>query len=404
MRIKKCNFAILLVLFVGISFLIWHKNHIRNGKVVEKKNNLAVMANIHTDSTEVCIENFTENINEEEVKGEIERIYNGRSDTFVSGQVTSLKSFFDTSQSYGRLALDREIKRVKYLNDWGNQRNITFVKCESIVRVNKIYFQGSIIKMDLEESNKFNYVYNNDDNCPINSFGVGIRHTTSLIKKDGTWVIYNDLFNDCFEDALNNYSKNDNNSESEISLGRDAKKTYEAVNYVSGAYDRRKAANYADRYCGVELGSGNGFKYNDKYNDYKDRGGDCANYVSQVLVDKEGGGMVNGSNWINGSKTWINAEGLKNYLISSNKGSVLGIGTLKELIEDSDGAIGKIQLGDLVGYERFKGNVDHFSIVTGFDSHGYPLVNSHTADRYHVPWDLGWNSTTTRFYLIHINK
>lgn len=401
-RIKKYSFRILLVLVIVSGFIVIYKNHIKNGEKVEEKNNLAVMANVNTASFDK--ENLGENINEDDLKGELQRIYNERSEAFVSGEVANLRSIFDTSQKTGKLALEREIQRVKYLNEWGNQRNITFVKVESTLRVSKIYPQGSIIKVNLEESNKFNYIYNNDDNCPINSFGIGIRHITSLVKNDGGWVISNDWYNDCFEDALNSYSINDINSEEKISIGGNANKNYETLNYVNGDYHRQKAVNYADKYCGAAWGSGNGFRYNNKYSDYKDRGGDCANYVSQVLVDKEGGGIANSSEWLNGSKTWINAEGLKKYLLSSGKGSVIGSGTLKELVEDSDGVVGKIQLGDLVGYEKFRGNIDHFSVVTGFDSHGYPLVNSHTTDRYHVPWDLGWNSNKTKFYLIHINK
>lgn len=64
------------------------------------------------------------------------------------------------------------------------------------------------------------------------------------------------------------------------------------------------------------------------------------------------------------------------------------------------GAIAKLQPGDLIGYEM-KGDVDHFSVVVGFDDYGYPLVNSHTADRYRVPFDLGWDRYTS-YWLIHI--
>ncbi|MDT2264397.1 hypothetical protein P7H17_02880 [Paenibacillus larvae] len=38
----------------------------------------------------------------------------------------------------------------------------------------------------------------------------------------------------------------------------------------------------------------------------------------------------------------------------------------------------------------------------GHDAKGYPLVNSHTADRYRVPFDLGWDKST-KYLLIHIN-
>ena len=48
-----------------------------------------------------------------------------------------------------------------------------------------------------------------------------------------------------------------------------------------------------------------------------------------------------------------------------------------------------------------QGDVDHFSVVVGYDNQGYPLVNSHTADRYRVPFDLGWDKHT-KYLLIHI--
>jgi len=38
-------------------------------------------------------------------------------------------------------------------------------------------------------------------------------------------------------------------------------------------------------------------------------------------------------------------------------------------------------------YEE-KGRLEHLAVVVARDSRGYPLVNSHTADRYRVPWDL----------------
>ncbi|MBJ9989381.1 amidase domain-containing protein [Paenibacillus sp. S28] len=76
-------------------------------------------------------------------------------------------------------------------------------------------------------------------------------------------------------------------------------------------------------------------------------------------------------------------------------------GTFEEITRPSDkhprGAVARLQPEDLIGYE-LKGDTDHFSdhfsIVVGQDANGYPLVNSHTADRYRVPFDLGWDRTT----------
>lgn len=346
-------------------------------------------------------------IDQNELKSEVERIYNERSAALVSGDISSLKPLFDTSQKYGRWALEHEIKRVQYLNEWAKERDITFGKIESTVRIKKIYPQGNITKVALQESYKFDYVYSDDENSPVNSFGVGIRHTASLIKKNEKWVIYNDWYTDCFEDALHNYTADVPQSSTTQTPIPDINKTFEVGTIYRRSYDRQKAVAYADKYCGAAWGSGNNFKYNKKYNDYNGIGGDCTNYASQVLGDKEGGGLPIGGGWTPGSSAWANADGLKNYLVYSGRGSVISIGTFKQLTKPSEtlpkGAIGKLQLGDLVAYEKGRGNIDHFAVVTGFDSHGYPLVNSHTTDRYHVPWDLGWGDSKIRFFLIHIN-
>ena len=45
--------------------------------------------------------------------------------------------------------------------------------------------------------------------------------------------------------------------------------------------------------------------------------------------------------------------------------------------------------------------ISHVSIVVGQNSAGYPVVNSHSADRFQVPWDLGYDRNTT-FWLLQI--
>ena len=41
-------------------------------------------------------------------------------------------------------------------------------------------------------------------------------------------------------------------------------------------------------------------------------------------------------------------------------------------------------------------------IVVGFDGRGYPLVDAHSSDRYHVPFDINWDSHTV-YYLWHVH-
>lgn len=142
----------------------------------------------------------------EVIRSEFERIYNLRSDCLVSGETAALNELFDTSQKYGIYSLDHEVRRVKYLKDWSAQRRIKFNNIESYVRIKKVLSQGKIIKVLLEESYRFDYVYEDDPDNILNSFGVGIRHTAKLTNKEDKWVIYQDWYTDCFEDALQSYT------------------------------------------------------------------------------------------------------------------------------------------------------------------------------------------------------
>lgn len=366
--------------------------------------------------TKVLASNDPINIDKDAMKAEVERIYNIRSACLVSGDFSALKDEFDTSQKYGRYTLEHEIKRVKYLRDWTKQRGIQLKNIESTVRIKNIKTSGNVVKISLEESYKFDYAYEDDEEDVLNSFGVGIRHSASLTKKNDKWVIYNDWYTDCFEDALQAYTVDmkELSNLPKVTLPRERNLSTSTNNKKN--YDREKAVAYADKYCGAAWGSTNNFKYNPKYMDFNGAGGDCTNYISQVLGDKEAGGLRQDGSWYchlhkyqrgSGSRAWTNADGLKNYLVYSGKGRVIKAGTFKELTtpsSDNSGApISKLQLGDLICYEKGIGNIDHFAVVTGFDSHGYPLINSHTTDRYHVPWDLGWGDKKIRFFLIHIN-
>jgi len=357
----------------------------------------------------------TENIDEEALRKEFERIYNIRSGCLVSGDTSPLNELFDTSRKYGIYSLDHEIKRVLYLKEWSNERGIQFKNIESAVRIKKATSTGDIVKVSLEESYRFDYIYDDDPNLTLNSFGVGIRHTAKITKNQGEWVIYQDWYTDCFEDALQSYEPG-----SAAVFGYSDFELPVMSGFLTAVsktgYNRERAVAYADKYCGTAWGSGNNYKYNPKYMDYNGAGGDCTNFVSQVLGDEEAGGLRQDTTWLcsfpkygrgSGSSAWVNADALKNYLIYSGKAKVIKAGTYSELTaqsqEGSGAPISNLCLGDIICYEKGRGNIDHFAVVTGFDSKGYPLINSHTTDRYHVPWDLGWGDKKIRFFLLHIN-
>jgi len=364
--------------------------------------------------------------NKEEIPQEaLLRIYTERNKALVSGDMTKLKEFFDTHQKTGLWALEHEVKRVKYLNYWAKERGIEFTNIQSEIRVKRTTNRGDKFVMALEESYKFDYIYSEDDPAVLNSFGVGIRHGVSMVKRGGKWIVFNDWYTDCFEDAIAGFTgdipQNKTGFNEPITIKKTVKSVIpktEVISNIRGSwgYNREKAVQYADKYCGSAWGNGNNYKYNKIYRDFTGIGGDCTNFISQVLGDKkEGGGLRYGGGWhceynkyggSQGSRAWVNADGLRDYLIYSGRGSLIKKGVYKELAVGNENntvpAVNRLQLGDLVAYQK-KGDIDHFAVVTGRDSRGYPLVNSHTTDRYHVPWDLGWGDKWIKFHLIHIN-
>ena len=343
-----------------------------------------------------------------EITKVIEDIYKKRCSMFITRELADLPNYYDTSQKLGKWSLEHEVKRFSYFNDWSTQRGMDFIKVESTPKIRKITSTKRGFRLLVDEYYKFQYIYKTDIAPTTNVFGVGLTHSMELIKKEGKWVIYSDWYLDCFEDALKSYLGEIKN----FKLNVDKKPIYNLENcpkipselkaVTKGRYNKINAVKYADKYCGIPWASGNSTKYNKRYTNYTGIGGNCTNYVSQAMGDKEGGGLRFDGTWnctykaydgADGSSAWVNADAFKNYLLYSGRGKLIGKGTFKELISPLPGypcgAVQKLDIGDLICYAKGS-DTDHFAMVTGFDSHGYPLVNTHTIDRYHVPWDLGW--------------
>ena len=164
--------------------------------------------------------------------------------------------------------------------------------------------------------------------------------------------------------------------------------------------EQEKAIDYAHRYCGVSTEDEYEFKFNKEYKNFNPDGGDCANFASQIMY--ESGRFKKNSIWNydnrNGTKAWVNAQGFKNYILNSGRGSLISKGSYEETYKESY----NLRPGDFVAYEK-GGRITHVSTVTGVDSKGYPLVTCHNTDRLLVPWDLGWSNKAIRFQLIRVH-
>jgi hypothetical protein len=324
-----------------------------------------------------------------------------RSQILIKGNPESISHYYIADSQTSQNAYKHEVKRVAYLQAWAKIRGVNFTKAESVIHISHQAINGGIAKVSLVNSLQLTYQYL-DDRSAIQQFGLGTHHGITLKRMDGEWHIYSEWYSDPLDEdpAL-------------ISVHTDIQKPsiFTAPQKAQKPYNRQQALIYANKYAGAAWGAGNERKYNSKYRDYSNLGGDCTNYASQVIADSsEGGGLTMTSTWFyqnnaGGSEAWVRTDSLKSFLISKGYGRIIASGGFKELSEPSlrypQGAFANLSLGDLITYEM-KGDVDHFAILTGRDPKGYPLVNSHSTDRFHVPLDLGWDKFT-RFSLIHIN-
>jgi len=274
-----------------------------------------------------------------------------------------------------------------------------FIHSAGKIHIRRIEKRGSWAKVYLDHSLDLTYVYLNKI-LPPQTFGVGTRHSVILQYEDKKWRVQNEWY----LDPLDENPKLIPSTYTGI-----APAVSSAQTQLSGSrkYNRTRALDYSNKFSGMVWEEGGGRRYNSKYKDYTGSGGDCTNFVSQVLGDREGGGLRMSREWnyragAGGSSAWIHTDRFKNYLLRSGKGKIVAKGYFPDVVRDLEKKSNSPGLwpGDLIAYVM-KGNVDHFSVVVGFDAHGYPLVNSHTADRYRVPFDLGWDNNT-EYLAIHI--
>ncbi|OAB41659.1 amidase domain-containing protein [Paenibacillus glacialis] len=347
------------------------------------------------------------NANDENPKEELEieavlnHIFHLRVEVMINQNIHELDAHYLTKQQVSRYAYQHEKNRVNYLNEWAKKRSITLVDAKSDIRLVRVTKKADKAIISLIQSLQISYDYPNKI-VPTQSFGVGTRHFITLHRVNGKWMIYKEWYLDPLDENPNKIAKTPNGMAPSIKSPREVSK--------SNKYNRSRAISYANKYAGVAWGAGNNHRYNNKYRDYTSKGGDCTNFASQVMGDKEAGGLPLTNIWrydkrSGGSERWIRTDSFSNFILRSGYGESVSLGDFEHIISPTpkypDGALSHIQAGDLIGYIIQGNDVDHFSIVVGYDAYGYPIVNSHTADRYRVPFDLGWDQNT-KYILIHI--
>lgn len=321
------------------------------------------------------------------------RIYLQRDSCVLSGDTGALETMFLTDERNGQWAYENEVFRSRYLANWAEKQGVRLLDIRSRISLVRRKAVGRGYAFYLIVSTEYSYTYPNDPET-VNMFRMGAYHSVDLIPGDSenNWIISREWYDDPMTKSFHS---------NVYTPDMTAFISSHAPADLTGLSEARAAVvRYADTYCGAASDGSNGYKYNEEYTDYNPLGGNCANFASQALF--EGGGFKKNQTWNyragKGSRAWINAQGFKDYLLYSGRGSLIARGKYPDVYK----AAFDLRPGDMIAYAH-KGDVSHISIVTGQDSKGYPLVNSHNLDRYRVPWDIGWNTNSYSFYLIRVN-
>lgn len=343
-----------------------------------------------------------------ELHSRVYEIFNLRARAIITGNAPgAVLSHYDTTATLGEWGLSHEKAKLNYIQLWAKKRGVRIIEANPSLRIPWCDVRENTAELVVHQTLQLGYVYSGDRT--IHRFGVGTRHWMVLVRKKGKWLIQQDFYTDALGDDSLVPNPEPANGAALIKM---VKKTSKQSDQSSG-YDREGAVRYADKYAGLAWGAGNNHNYNSRYGNMEPRGGDCANYVSQCLNDKEGGKLPLDGSWyycidqdgFSGSQAWLRAPDFCDWLLYGGRGQRIAWGTFPELNRPSkkfpSGAVRELQKGDVIGYES-DGYIEHVAIVVGTDSKGYPLVNSHSVDRYHCPWDMGYDKATV-YHLFRIN-
>jgi len=326
----------------------------------------------------------------EEFTRYLEEIILTRNKAMLENDIEGIKPLYNVKTRLGLYAFEHEQKKIKYLHNWAEKQGVKFLDINTVFKVRWVKEQGSKVTVNFSAITEYTYEYVNMPETP-NRFRIATYHVLDLMNVIDKWLITRELYTDPFADSLNTDSLKAEDNKAFI-LSQSSRD-------FSNLNPRRiKAVEYADLYCGASDNEEYYFRYNKEYKNYNPLGGDCANFASQVLYE---GGFKKTGSWNyqkDGSRAWVNAQGFKDYLIYSGRGSLIAHGTYDKVLKLSY----KLLPGDIIAYEK-KGKVVHISVATGADSRGYTLVNCHNTDRFKVPWDLGWSDKGIKFWLIRVN-
>lgn len=362
---------------------------------------------------------------------ELTELFETRTRWLLDADVEACSTFYDCTCRTGEWALQQEQRRISRVHGWATSRGARLTGAEGHARV----VDAGVTGDRAWASVCYNLILTYDYGQGPASQRMGVRtiHWLELVRRGDRWLIRRDWYWDPFGSGRASVTAAEEGIGLATRVGPSPPQTPDTavgppmaprpasgISAVTlrwqhppgvargtgadggnpeGTYNREAAVAYADRYCGVAVPESTG-RYNQRYRDFTFLGGDCTNFVSQVLADRQAGGLPADPGWSyrNGNPTlaWVQADAFVRHMLQTGRVRRLHRGTIAEV----DPSLGRLLPGDLIAVEE-KGAIEHLMVVVGKDRQGVPLVDSHSADRYHVPWDLGGDPGTV-FWLLEV--
>ncbi|MCM1298909.1 MAG: amidase domain-containing protein [Firmicutes bacterium] len=329
----------------------------------------------------------------------LKEYFGKREDDFdLNGQVSAQS--VNNTQQHGEITTEE--MRPMLISKMEEKMAITVVSADTSYSVCNMRTEGSTAYLDVYE---WTYVDYTGTSGLVDTMGYGVEHEMVFEKTEAGYSLVSDAYDEGPLTGMSSSLSVEKFAElinADYSVQASSENEYEEVQPYSNertvsGYNPSKAIGYANKWVDPTANGTDNDKYYNTGDYFKNGNLDCTNYVSQCLyaggVPQNNTGNINTGWWYkdvkNYSGSWITAPTNYNYFSASN--------TAYRNISSSSYIIP----GNPVYYDWNSDNsINHATICVGYNSSGVPIVNSHSHDYYHAPWN--YDNSNTKYSTIKI--
>ncbi len=337
---------------------------------------------------------------------------------------TSPKESILKNRTKNNLIFSDEQTRASKLQKLEKKLNIKLNTAKTTAEIKDITYDGNSAVVTVYE---WTFVDYTGEKGLVDTFGYGVDHILNLTIDKNNVTLVSDIYNEGPLTEMSSSSYIATNIDTNTNKTPITDTKVAAVNPLNTApanltpkitsangvispmqvvgfsFSRSAVAAYANQWVKhTDVRGIYASYYNPAYKNYNPNGGDCANYVSQCIVQSlpqigknklsntfpawwynNKGTSSTSDDSVSTDWTWTSAD-------ANKKGMAANFGPEKINPANSD-----IQIGDPI-YANWDGEGskwDHAFICVGMNKDGKPIINSHNNDYYHVYWKYGDSST-----------